>query len=275
MPSARQRRAGGGNGWIGGTRYGRIARGGQDMVTPAKPQAKIRGLWVWIGLALMFLVTSLWRNDGPRSALWFAELPLYALMIGALLWRGVAGLGWRPSRRLAPIVFVGLSWAFGMIYEASLSVDGTGIGGVHPDTRASYLLAQGDYILIAVASWIMVRLFHLDFHGMFHFAAGKSLTEGLIFTGVLTAVLMSAQVWAAPFVQAYYALAYAAFVALPLLIIAPDTLWRQGSPAGRPGILVLWIAGFCIAFAIRVIWGLGWAPLATWIWDLPPNLPEL
>jgi hypothetical protein len=38
-----------------------------------------------------------------------------------------------------------------------------------------------------------------------------------------------------------------------------------GSPA-------TWIA-LGLAFAIRVVWGLGWAPFATRMFDLPPNLP--
>jgi len=59
---------------------------------------------------------------------------------------------------------------------------------------------------------------------------GKSLTEGLIFTGVLTAMLVSGAFGMAALVLAYYALAYASFVALPLLLVAPETLWRPGPP---------------------------------------------
>jgi hypothetical protein len=227
---------------------------------------------VWIVLGLGFALSSLLLNDAPSAPLWFADLPLYALLLIGL-WRLRAG---RPlylplSRRTAPMAFVLMSWAFGMIYEASLTVDGTGIGGVHPDTRASYILAQGDYLLIAVATLLLVRWLRLDFRQVFFVAAGKSLTEGLIFTGVLTAVLLSPSFWAAPLFLAYYTLAYATFVAMPLLFIDPRTLWQTQSP-GTASLWQCWALGFAVAFVIRVIWGLGWAPLATWMFDLPPNL---
>ena len=145
------------------------------------------------------------------------------MILGLLINRG-QGFRLRLPRRWAPVAFVSLSWGFGMLYEASLTVDGTGIGGVHPDTHTSYVLAQGDYIMIALAAWGLVRHFHLTFRDTFFLAGGKSLTEGLVFTGVLTGVLMSPQAYAAPLVMAYYTLAYATFVALPLLIIDPASL---------------------------------------------------
>ncbi len=229
----------------------------------------------WILAGLAFRAINGQADDAPRAPLWFADLPLYALMFLGL-WRLRAG---RPlylplSRRAAPILFLALSWAFGMAYEASLTVTGTGIGGIHPDTRASYLLAQGDYVLIALATLGAIRWLRLDFDRAFFLAGGKSLTEGLIFTGVLAALLTTPQAWAAPFVLAYYTLAYASFVALPLLFVDPRALWARP----EPGALALWQAwalGFALAFAIRLVWGLGWAPLAAWLFDLPPNLPGL
>jgi hypothetical protein len=230
---------------------------------------------VWIALGLCFIVISLMLNDAPRSALWFADLPLYALMLIGL-WRLRVG---RPlylplTRRTAAIGFVLLSWAFGMIYEASLTVDGTGIGGVHPNTRASYILAQADYLMIALATLLLIRWLRLDFTRVFFIAGGKSLTEGLIFTGILTSILLSPMVWSAPLFLAYYTLAYATFVAMPLLFIDPRLLWKSPNPGAMP-IWQCWATGFVLAFVIRVIWGLGWAPLATRMFDLPPNLPGI
>ncbi len=227
--------------------------------------------WLWIGAGLWFCGQSQIRAEGIMAPWPYADVPLYALMIAGLLVNGGQGLRWRLPARWAPVAFVGLSWAFGMIYEASLTVDGTGIGGVHPDTRASYLLAQGDYIMIAVATWALIRYFHLTFRDTFFLAGGKSLTEGLVFTGVLTGVLMSVQAYAAPLMLAYYTLAYASFVALPLLIIDPASLWRATPPGGKPSIPLLWLIGAGVALVIRIIWGLGWAPLATWVFALPPN----
>lgn len=226
---------------------------------------------LWIALGLAWLGLGLMADAGPRAPLHMADLPLYAaLVIG--LWQLRAG---RPlylplSRRAAPWAFVALSWAFGMVYEASLTVTGTGIGGVHPETRASYILAQGDYLMIALATLLLTRFLRLDFDRAFFLAGGKSLTEGLIFTGVLAALVTTPQAWAAPLVLAYYMLAYATFVAMPLLFVDPRALWAVNRPAPLP-IWLCWVIGFGVAFAIRLAWGLGWAPLATWLFGLPPN----
>jgi hypothetical protein len=230
---------------------------------------------VWIALGLVFAAASLLLNDAPHSPFWFADLLLFALMILGL-WRLRTG---RPlylplSHQSAPVVFILLSWTFGMIYEASLTLTGSGIGGVHPDTRASYLLAQGDYLLIALVTVLLIRWLRLDFTRAFFFAGGKSLTEGLVFSGILTAVLLSPSFWAAPFFLAYYTLAYATFVAMPLLFIDPRLIWKSPVPLSIP-IWQCWALGFVTAFIIRVIWGLGWAPFATWLFNLPPNLPGI
>ena len=182
--------------------------------------------------------------------------------------RGGAGLSMKPLP--AAIAFVLASWACGMAYELTLTMDGTGLGGNHPDTRSSFILAQGDYVLIALAALTMARRWHLDFRGLFWVAMGKSLTEGLIFTGVLTVALMTGQLGLAALTLPYYTLAYASFVALPLLLIAPESLWRP-APVKTPPIFTLILTGFAVAFVIRLIWGFGWAPFATWAFDLPPN----
>jgi hypothetical protein len=235
----------------------------------------INSPWVWIALGLIFVAASLTLNDAPVSPFWFADLPLYALMLIGL-WRLRAGkpLYLPLSRRAANVAFLTLSWTFGMIYEASLTLDGTGIGGVHPNTRASYILAQGDYILIALTTLLLIRYLRLDFTRTFFIAGGKSLTEGLIFSGILTAIVISPTFWSAPFFLAYYTLAYATFVAMPLLFIDPTSLWKSPTPPSIP-IWQCWAIGFVAAFIIRVIWGLGWAPLATRMFDLPPNLPGI
>jgi hypothetical protein len=225
-----------------------------------------RWLWQplpWIAGGLVFLALGLALQDGPRSPLWWGELPLHLMLIAGVL---APGRFYLPlSRRIAPVALVVLSWAFGMAYEMTLTVDGTGIGGVHPDTRASFLLAQGDYILIALATLALVRWLRLDLRLAFFLAAGKSLTEGLVFTGVLWGAG-----WSAPLALAYYALAYASFIALPLVLVDPRLVWSGPAPS-RLRVAAIWATGFAVAFAIRIAWGLGWAPLATWLWDLPPN----
>jgi hypothetical protein len=220
---------------------------------------------------LAFMLAS-WRlNDAPRSPFWWAEVPLYALMLWGMWRLHRRRPAWLPlTRRTAPWAYFGLCWTFGMTYELSLTIDGTGIGGVHPDTRASFILAQGDYVLIALACLALVRWLRLDFAGVFAVAGGKSLTEGMVFSGVLTAVLLSAQWWASPFFLAYYTMVYATFTALPLLFVNPRLIWASGTP-GMTRLPALWASGFAVAFGIRVIWGLGWGPVATWAFALPPN----
>ncbi len=205
------------------------------------------------------------QDEGLVSPLWWAELVLYVVMIAGLACGGFGLTVPAPMR-----AFVGLSWTFGMVYELTLTVDGTGYGGMHRDTVASFVLAQGDYIPIALATLWMVRRWHLGFAGAFLISCGKSLTEGLVFTGVLTNTVLSPAWPYAPLMLAYYTLAYANFVALPLLVLAPETLWDR-HPAPRPkGPLTLIAAGFAAAFAIRLIWGLGLGPALGWAFDLPP-----
>jgi hypothetical protein len=258
-----------------GEPFNKTNRGPLPMTPAHRIPDILRSPWLWISLGLVFLLATTALSDAPRSPFAPAEYLLCALLLGLFGWRGAGGLGLTLPRQMAPIAFIGLSWTFGMVYEATLTVDGTGVGGVHPDTRSSFILAQGDYLMIVLASWLLVRRWHLTFSDMVMVAGGKSLTEGLVFTGVLTAVLMSPMAPAAPFVIGYYTLAYAYFVALPLLIIAPASLWSDHPRPTRPGAARLWIIGFVLAFVIRVIWGLGWAPLATMVFDLPPNLPTL
>ncbi len=238
---------------------------------------RVWNLYPWIAAGLVFAALSLSNADGPRSPLWFSEFGLYALMIFGLRVRTFLPL----SRRAAPIAYVGLVLVFGAIYESSLTVDGTGFGGMHPDTTASYLLAAGDYLMLAIAALVLIRRYHLTFRQTYFLAAGISLSEGLIFTGVLTAILTSAQAYLVPLFVAYYALAYAGFIALPLVLINPDLLWRGGA-TDQPGasarhlsIPLIWVIGFGLAFVVRVIWGLLYGPAITALFNLPPGVPGL
>lgn len=234
----------------------------------------MKGIALCLGLGLVFWVISFAGNTAPRSPFWLSELVLYAGMIGGLL--ALRRHDYRlvlPLRR-ALACYIALVWLFGMAYETSLTVDGTGIGGVHPDTFASFVLATGDYLMLAVLCAALIHTLRLDFRQVFFLAAGISLSEGLVFTGVLTAVLASPMAYTAPLFVAYYALAYASFIALPLLVILPASLWRP--KIGRPvSLMMIVLIGFALAFGVRIVWGLFYAPLATKLFDLPPNLSSL
>ena len=234
-----------------------------------------RGLWdvrIWIGLGIAFAALGLADASEPRSPYWASSLVLYGLM-GLGLWangRHRLRKRLRIPRKLAPLAYVVLVWFFGMVFEAGLSVTGEGIGGLHPETLPSFILAQGDYVPIALVTLLVIRSTGAGFQEVFFFAGGKSLTEGLIFTGVLSAVLVSPLFFLSPLLLAYYTLAYSSFMALPLLIVDEELLWRRPRPRRR-WVLFFWILGFVLALGIRVFWGLVYSPIVTRLFDLPPN----
>ncbi|MDH4117978.1 MAG: hypothetical protein OEX04_02850 [Acidimicrobiia bacterium] len=233
----------------------------RDLV--AAPLRYLTSVPLWIGAGLSFWILSLGAGSEPRSPFWFAEAIIYAFYL-LVLWRTREGwTGFDLSRRLAPIAYLGLSWLIGMAYELSLTVDGTGIGGVHPETRTSFILAQGDYVPIALVALAATRLKRLTYRDAFFLAAGMSLTEGLVFTGVLTATVLSPAFVLAPLVAAYYALAYSSYVALPLLLTGAHKIWPESGEPGRISVPLLLLAGFVLGFGIRLFWGLVYAPAIT------------
>jgi hypothetical protein len=231
----------------------------------------IWNVWIWIGLGLFFVVLNLGNDAEPRSPFWISEFVLYGLMLAGMWGNAKYDLRKRihTPQRLAPVAYVLLVWLFGMMFEVSLTVTGEGIGGVHAETLPSFILAQGDYVPIAIISFFVIRRTQATFRDVFFFAGGKSLTEGLIFTGVLSSALVSPMVWASPFVLAYYTIAYSSFIALPLLFIDEELLWREPHRPQRHSIPFFWFLGFVLAFAIRVVWGLGYAPIVTRLLHLP------
>lgn len=231
----------------------------------------IWNVWGWLALGIGFKLLNLGNDAEPISPYWFAEIVLLLLMVGGM-WAKARFSGWPRlplSRKSAPAAYVFLVWLFGMMYELSLTVTGAGIGGVHPQTIPSFILAQGDYLPIALVSYAVIRQTRATFQELFFFAGGKSLTEGLIFTGVLTAVLLSPQFWLSPLVLAYYTLAYSSFIALPLLFIDEARLWRPGERTDKRTIPFYWLLGFGLALLIRLFWGLVYSPLVTHWFGLP------
>lgn len=248
------------------------------MSVPVKTQALFgRGLWniwFWMLAGLTFWAISAATGTGPRSPYWPAELGLYALMVGGT-WAAARGHPIsqiiRLPRAVAPVAYVFLSWLFGMIFELTLTVNGKAVGGLHASTVPSFILAQGDYIPIALVSYYVIRRTHASFKDTFFFAGGKSLTEGLIFTGVLVSQIASPLFFLSPFTLAYYTLAYASFIALPLVLVDPELLWETSRQPKRRSVLFFWGLGFALAVLIRIFWGLVYGPLATQLFHLPPT----
>ena len=233
----------------------------------------IWNVWLWIAIGLIFWGLSFFSSSGPRSPYWASELLLYALMLVGMWANRKHQLSKRirVPKPLAPLAYVFLVWLFGMLFELSLTVTGEGVGGMHSETWPSFILAQGDYILIAVVSYLVIRRTHAGFRDTFFFAGGMSLTEGLIFTGVLSSLIVSPLFWLAPLGLAYYTLAYASFVALPLLFIDGELLWKNSLQPKKRTILFYWALGFGLAFAIRLFWGLLYGPFVTQLFRLPPG----
>jgi hypothetical protein len=222
---------------------------------------------------LVFVALNFGNNPEPRSSFWFSELVLYGLMFAGMWGNAKHDLRKkiRIPRSLAPLAYVFLVWLFGMLFEVSLTVTGEGVGGLHAETLPSFILAQGDYIPIALISYIVIRKTQASFRNVFFFAGGMSLTEALIFTGVLTSVFFSPMLWLSPLVIAYFTLAYSSFIALPLLLIDEEKLWQEPIQTRRYSIPFYWLIGFVLALAIRIFWGLIYGPVVTQLFHLPPN----
>jgi hypothetical protein len=233
----------------------------------------IWNIWLWIVLGIIFASLNLGNSSEPKSRYWFAELALYSLMLTGLWANAKFNLRKKLPipRKIAPAVYVLLVWLFGMIFELSLTVTGEGIGGLHAETLPSFILAQGDYIPIAIVSYFVIRRTQASFQEVFFFSGGKSLTEAILFTGVLTSVLFSPMFWLSPIVLAYYTLAYSSFIALPLLFVDEELLWKESFQARRHSIPFFWMLGFVLAFFIRIFWGLVYSPVVTQLLHLPPN----
>ncbi len=225
----------------------------------------IRALFQPLSLAVFGLGLRFVPSDTPRSTLSGVDWPLYAGVIAGF-WAQMAGWrGLQPSAALAALSYVVLSIGFGLIYELSLTVDGSGWGGMHPDTRTSFVLAIGDYAMMALCFVAAIRWFGLTAAQLFWLSFGASMTEGAVFTGVLWQI---PPLWM-PLFLAYYGLAYATFLVLPALLVDPRRMWR-GEAQGRVNPLTLLAAGFAVAFAIRIFWGLVYGPFVTDLFSLLP-----
>lgn len=249
------------------------------MTAPAKTEAMFgRGLWniwFWILGGLAFWALSLATSSGPKTPFWPGELGLYALMVGGM-WAATRGHPIsqiiRIPRAVAPFAYVFLVWLFGMIFELTLTVNGQGVGGLHVSTLPSFILAQGDYIPIALVSYFVIRRTHATFKEMFFFAGGKSMTEGIIFSGVLVAQIASPLFFLTPLTLVYFTLAYASFVAAPLMLVDAELLWDTSRQPKPRSVLFFAALGFALAIVIRIFWGLVYGPLVTQVFNLPPSL---
>ncbi|MBV2358702.1 hypothetical protein KUH32_02870 [Thalassococcus sp. CAU 1522] len=200
-------------------------------------------------------------DTAPESPMIWLQYPLFAsLAWGLAKMRGTGD--WRPAGTAA---YIALSWSLGMAVELTLTVDGTGIGGVHRDTAASFILAQGDYLPLAAVFCLVHRYMTCGVVQVLWLAAGAALTEGLVFTDSLRAPVLALDIVAAVFTGAYLGAIYWIYLALPLGILGVPWAGRKRN------VLVLLATGFAAAFAVRVFWGLVYAPAVSALFGLAPQ----
>ena len=207
-----------------------------------------RGL-VLAACAAAALFAAIATGDGPRSPFdW-----LQYILIGLVALVAARLPGDRPAR---PWLFVVLVLGLGLLLELSLTVNGTGLGGVHPQTGPSMVLAFGDYALLGLAVLGVWRVKPLGAPALAALIAGIALTEGLVFTGSLAGAVASGDVVSALLVLAYLTVLYWAYLWVP-------ALWCGIVGGGRLNAGLALVAGFALGFAVRVVWGLVYAPLAS------------
>jgi ABC-type uncharacterized transport system permease subunit len=72
-----------------------------------------------------------------------------------------------------------------------------------------------------------------------------------------------------PNVLAYSTIAYASFIALALLFIDEELLWKYPTRGKQRSNPYFWLLGFSLALAICIFWGLVFSPLVPQLFRLP------
>ncbi|SFI85332.1 hypothetical protein [Jannaschia pohangensis] len=199
-------------------------------------------------------------GDEPKSPIAWLQYPLLLFLAWGALTTPVDA---QIKARFIPFVF--LSWLLGMSVELTLTVDGSGIGGVHPDTVASFILAQGDYIPLGILVWAFHRWMGCLMYECAWVVTGIALTEGLVFTGSVTASISSGSFIGALIVTCYLIALYMVYLLLPFRLCGVGL----EKVTTTKSILLLVLAGFVSAFVVRSFWGLIYSPLISTIFDLP------
>lgn len=193
--------------------------------------ARLTSVKLWALLALLFSGVLAGVGDRSGSPLWFLD----PLLVGGFLigvWRGRP---WRTrlAGRRAAVAFVVLAWLTGMLYELTLSDQGSTFGGLADRTGLSFALAQAWYLPFALIGLFLVRRYRYDFREVFFAGAAASALE-VVVAGLLPGVVASPLFVLSPLVLAYYGTVYGMLLAWPLLLVDERSLWapsaRQISP---------------------------------------------
>jgi hypothetical protein len=142
----------------------------------------------------------------------------------------------------------------GATYELSITVDGTGVGGLHRDTATSFALLPGFLVPAVLLTWLMTRRFALR--------PAQTFFVGGVLTWYETATvgvtyLLSAP-WVAPVLVAFYVASYTVYAgALGVLVVDHRALWSPTArPTGPVRLLLLAAAGGAACWACFTAWSL-------------------
>jgi hypothetical protein len=194
---------------------------------------------------------------GDGASRWYWTTPALFLAYAALWLVRRRSPGMRLNRLAARAVYLVAGLTAGVVYELGLTVDGTGVGGMHRDTSTSFLLLPG-YLVPAVGFTLLaVARYGLDARRAFFVAGGMCWMEALTVGGAS----MLAAPWFAPLIVALYVASYAVYTgALGLLLIEPRSLWlAHPRPAGRA-----WLTAYSV-----VTGGLAWLCFGAWSLVVP------
>lgn len=220
---------------------------------------------VWLGAALAISLLIGWGGEGASTLGWLNPVMLAAVLALRVSDARRGMRRWPMPRWAAVTAFLVTGWAAGMAYELTLSAEGEGFGGMHPETGPSFVIAQGYYVPAVAATWWMVRRYGLDVPRAFAFAGAMAWYEALT---VGAASLISPAFVLAPALAAYYVSTYALFGMAGLLVVDHRGIGRVPPRHIRTGRLLL--AGVVTGSACWALF-LGWAHLSAAVFgfDLP------
>jgi hypothetical protein len=158
------------------------------------------------------------------------------------------------------IAYIFLSWFFGMLFELTLSSGPGGIGGMHPNTAISFLVAQGFYIPFAILGLHLIRKYHFTFKELYLASIAAAMAEGIVFNHIIPMVLFSPLFFLIPLVVAYYGLVYALFLCMPLIFINPQSLYSENFKEITLKRKIIY--GFVISILSFIIYAI-WYAIAT------------
>ena len=210
--------------------------------------------WYFLGLAGAALL-ALGLDGGPY---WFAESLLYLIFFLGLWLDSRYHFRERMtlSRGKAVFLYFVILLATATVYEVSLSTDLGLFSNYHPKPISAFIIIIGLYLSFAVFNLFLIRRYHYTFKELYFSAGVASLWEGLIYTGGLTAVILSPGFLLAPLVFAYYMLIYGIIFCMPFVFIREELLWSRVEIATsfKRKMLYAVISAF---FALLAWWGWG------------------